>query len=152
MQLPKKHLKKLWPCVESLSMSLLLDLLRAGYFPKGLPPLFDTESFADAVDRFHTSFPNDFTKTKPAEATLTHHSASRPGGLRRRLSIPNPVSFYRISKAFEDHEDLLRAKWELSKFSQTAPRRNEDGPTAISRNDEKRSIPKAIARVDFGKR
>ena len=61
-------------------------LLGAGYLPDEIPPVFTSEPFADFVsDGSSTAGFND--STFPVQ-----HNLGRPGGLRRPLSIPNPLS------------------------------------------------------------
>jgi len=76
----------------------LNDLLAKGYFPRELPPPFRTMSFADAVTKNKKSLPVEFTHGKPIWCAFTPYSLARPGSLRRRIAILNPLAFYRLAK------------------------------------------------------
>jgi hypothetical protein len=72
-------------------MVLAVDMMRSGYFPKELPPVFSTSQFAEFARSW---VPTGFTKWTEA----TTYNLVRSGGLRRPLLIPNPVSFWAIAK------------------------------------------------------
>ena len=93
------------------------DLISRGYFPKELPPPFKTNSLAD----FAISNPN-FPSAFKAISKLYSHSHVRYGSLRRKLSIPNPLSFLEITKTLEAYWNdikLLTRKSHLSKSQPT---------------------------------
>lgn len=84
-------------------MSFRHTTISKGYFPKELPPPFTTTPFA----RFATDKPtikrrllNQRILSKALNpqdwAALTVHNKARQASLVRRLSIPNPVHFYRL--------------------------------------------------------
>ena len=85
-------------------------LLGRGYFPPELPPPFTTLSFARAIDATRESLlPQDFTKQKNEWRELVSYSLSRPGSLRRRLGIVNPLAYYRLAKFIvANQQDLLK--------------------------------------------
>jgi hypothetical protein len=64
------------------------EQLHKGLFPRELPPTFSTLSLANAVQAFR-QLPPAFIR--PPTARLGSHNIARPGGLRRRLGMPNPV-------------------------------------------------------------
>lgn len=72
-------------------MVLAVDMMRSGYFPKELPPVFSTSQFADFARSW---VPTGVTKWTEA----TTYNLVRSGGLRRPLLIPNPDSFWAIAK------------------------------------------------------
>ena len=82
--------------------SPLSQLLARGYFPKELPPPFNTKSFGTFAETAPAVFHLDTTK-KGIKNNLTTRSAvhnlARTGTLRRKLTIPNPVSQYQIARA-----------------------------------------------------
>lgn len=126
---------------------MLDELLRYGYFPGELPPLFTTASFADAIKTSPSSLPALMTEPKAKWTRPTYHNLARVGGLRRRLAVPNPVNFYRISKSFDSHSALLTARWGLSPFSQTTPILTSAGPRALLKINSNRSLSRASIRV-----
>ncbi len=80
--------------------SPLSNLLARGYFPKELPPPFNTKSFgafaatAPAVLHLNTAKIKSNLTTLPAI-----HNQARAETLRRKLTIPNPVNQYQIARA-----------------------------------------------------
>ena len=65
------------------------NLLARGYLPEALPPPFSSEDFA----AMSGALAPDDRQTLSARFNL-----SRPGGLRRTLSIPNPMSQLAVAK------------------------------------------------------
>lgn len=87
-------------CVPLTSMDKLTlhNLLAKGYFPRELPPPFRAVAFADVVTKNAKSLPVEFTQAKSEWCAYTPYSLARPGSLRRRLAIINPLPFYRLAK------------------------------------------------------
>ena len=94
-------------------MSLEIDLLDRGYFPREVPPAFVSATFAKHVSGTGSAglYPligrNSWTAP-------TRHNLARPGGLRRPLSIPNPIGYLRIAAEIDrfwvsDLEPLLKS-------------------------------------------
>lgn len=77
---------------------ILKDLLAKGYFPRELPPPFKSGSFADAVVKAAKFLPAEFTQKKDIWCGFTSYSLARPGSLRRRMAVLNPLPFYRLAK------------------------------------------------------
>lgn len=95
-------------------------LLRAGYFPKELPPAFSTTRFSVALTksvRNGTAIPPSGKKS----AEMMCHSLARAGGVRRVLGIPNPIFFASLAKEIADNWGYLRRKARLSPISLSAP-------------------------------
>ena len=94
--------------------SPLSNLLARGYFPKELPPPFNTRSFGIFADTAPVALHLDISK-KGLKFNLTTqpatHNLARSGTLRRKLTIPNPVNQYQIARAVVDgwQLDLLPA-------------------------------------------
>ena len=89
----------------------LSGILSRGYFPPELPPPFKTESFAVAMASMGpSSLPSDFTKLKNERCDFVPYSLSRPGSLRRRLAIINPLPYYRLAKFIVENQTLLLRK------------------------------------------
>lgn len=84
---------------ETATMASPLSIILArGYFPKELPPPFNTKSFGAFADTAPAAFHLDITK-KGIKNNLTTraavHNLARTGTLRRKLTIPSPVNqFY----------------------------------------------------------
>jgi hypothetical protein len=77
-------------------MPFEIDLLERGYFPREVPPPFITTTLAK-----HTASVGSASLTALAGAkwwtASVRHNLARGGGLRRPLSIPNPIGFLRIA-------------------------------------------------------
>lgn len=127
-------------------MGMLKRLLERGYFPDGLPPLFDTATFAQTMTSAG-NLPGAFTQNIPPITLTAHHNLVRSGGLRRRLSIVNPLNFFRLAKAFEDNIDELKQHWNTSKYSLTKPSMAKSNPRALGARKRQRSIENAKRRV-----
>ncbi|MCR1317832.1 RNA-directed DNA polymerase [Enterobacter soli] len=100
-------------------MSLLRKFLEKGYFPKELPPQFNTLSYANAImsnENIPQLFNSGSFLTRPAI-----HNISRKGALRRKLSIPNPVNYFRLSKAIVDNWHDISNLLNISELSMTKP-------------------------------
>jgi hypothetical protein len=123
---------------------VLENLLALGFLPTELPPLFSSTSLALLKG---AALPSELTGEKPPWTQPVPHNLARPGGLRRRLSVPNPGSYFRLAREFEAGRNDLMAAWAASPFSHTKP--NPTGATgrAIAPNSSDRSQPRARARV-----
>ncbi len=96
------------PRVPRLTIS---GILARGYFPPELPPPFKTESFATVMESTaQAQLPADFTKAKNEWCDYVPYSLSRPGSLRRRLAILNPLPYFRLAKFIVDNQALLLRK------------------------------------------
>ena len=124
---------------------MLKGLLAYGYLPRELPPLFGSETFV-AVTKA-TALPESMTKAKAEWTQPTHHNLARVGGLRRRLTVPNPINFFRLATAFDKNSAALVAEWEKSPYSQTTPKISTSGQRGISNESADRATAKAYSRV-----
>ncbi len=93
------------------------DLISRGYFPKELPPPFNTNSFADLASS-STTLLNSCSKNP---AKLYYHNHVRYGSFRRKLGIPNPVSFLQISHLIEENWSNIQQIINKSKFTKSKP-------------------------------
>lgn len=125
---------------------MLKVLLAYGYLPRELPPLFGSESFA-ALSKITAGMPASMTKEKADWTQPIHHNLARVGGLRRRLTVPNPINFYRLSAAFDKNSAALMAEWKKSPYSQTLPKILARGPRGISSEPSDRATARAHARI-----
>jgi hypothetical protein len=134
----------------------LTELLSRGYFPKELPPPFNTRSFGTAVEG---GLPPEFdllltrpTKKSPAFVSQPSvHNLARAGTLRRKLSIPNPVNQYQIAaEVVRGWRQILR-HCRKSPLSLTTPTFAKVGPgRAIAPAHEFPDIPLFRARTRAG--
>lgn len=127
---------------------MLKPLLKSGYFPQELPPLFSTAQFTACISKTNsTNLPKGFTNKKADWTSPSHHNLARVGGLRRRLSVPNPVNFYRVAKVFSSNASKLKDEWGKSPFSYTTPALTTLGARALSPTNSDRATPRALIRV-----
>lgn len=120
-------------------------LLTRGFLPKELPPLFSSTALASVVG--HAGLPVFFTQPNARWSEPVQHDLARPGGLRRRLNIPNPVNFFRLAAAFDQHQGILAAEWSKSPFSCTTPNLALAKGRGIVEDVPDRATPRARARV-----
>lgn len=123
---------------------MLKALLAYGYLPQELPPLFGSESFASFINM---RMPESIRKQRADWTEPAHHNLARVGGLRRRLTLPNPINFYRLAACFKTNSKALRAEWRKSPYSLTSPKRSSHGPRGISNENADRVAARAHARV-----
>jgi len=94
------------------------SLVSFGFFPKELPPPFTTTNLGEY-----------FTDNKQTAAQLRKqlvtqpaiHNLARPGGLRRRLQIPNPFNYYRVCSLLEKYSDLIKKHFSQSIYTLSLP-------------------------------
>jgi hypothetical protein len=129
--------------------SPLATILMRGYFPKELPPPFNTHSFGTFAETAPAIFQLDTTK-KGSKANLVSrpavHNQARTGTLRRKLTIPNPVNQYQVARAVAEGWVDLKIACHRSPISLTTPRYLKHGARAISPRSPFDAIPPARAR------
>jgi hypothetical protein len=103
--------------VEGLLYMNKKDLITRGYFPKELPPPFNTKSFADLASA-STTLINSCSKNT---AKLYYHNHVRYGSLRRKIGISNPAFFLQISHFIEDKWSDIQQITNKSKFTKSKP-------------------------------
>lgn len=101
-------------------MDILEKMLSYGYFPKELPPRFTSLSFSLAMTNIFSTVPASFNDGKFITKSITHNVA-RKGSLRRKLGIPNPINFYRISKVIHENWMEIETIINSSHLSMTTP-------------------------------
>lgn len=106
------------------SMATLLNLLGKGFFPRELPPPFNTNSFAAYAPTAAAGWSNAVKRTWTRCAT---HNLARPGGLRRPLKIPNPISYFVLA-------DIIASNWTTIKNHTWAVRLSASRPYVIRRS------------------
>jgi hypothetical protein len=133
-------------------MTLLYHLLRDGYFPKELPPAFNTVSFADLMVSDKTSLRPDFKNNLKSSlnAKETEHSLARVGKLKRKLSIPNPITYFFLCEEIEKNWSELRRQAFSSQLSKSKPIPPINSFRALSPNHPPNEIPLLRARYRMG--
>lgn len=93
----------------------LSSILSKGYFPRELPPTFYTAKYARYAKKEGPSWPiGRWTR-------CVQHSLARPGGLRRPLKIPNPLSFFTIANIISTNWLEIRAHTWKERLSASRP-------------------------------
>ena len=101
-------------------MSVADDLLSRGYFPRELPPPFNTRSLPAGAAGVRALIAGG--GQKPPYAKLTPYSLARQGMLRRELSIPNPIHQVLLCDWMETHFASVGAVWAGSTLSRSVPK------------------------------
>lgn len=112
-----------------LLMLTVDSLIRKGYFPEELSPIFSTENLADTLNTIIQNISN--YPDKPASATK--HSIPRVKHLRRMLSIPNPLLQIKLCKAIEDNWNTIDGFLSNTNMTLTKPVILQDSKRAVSR-------------------
>ena len=96
-------------------MVKLHSFLAKGYFPRELPPTFTTRSYARYAKTVGSSWPTgEWTR-------CVEHSLARPGGLRRPLKIPNPLTFFRLARILTENWSEIRTHTWRERLSASRP-------------------------------
>jgi hypothetical protein len=94
-----------------------LALLGAAYFPDELPPPFTTASFAKfrkAIGAAWSAIPGDYPRSVPEIFSIP-----RAKGVRRDLSIVNPIAEYHVAKLIADDWVAIRKHLRSCNFGAT---------------------------------
>ncbi len=121
---------------------MLKKLCTKGYLPRELPPIFSSATLSKIIGK---ALPDPFINKKANWTQPVSHNLARPGGLRRKLTVPNPVNFFRLARAFDNNATLLKKEWANSPFSRTSPRLI--GERALSNHATDRATSRASIRV-----
>mgnify|MGYP001491969875 CR=1 FL=1 len=100
--------------------SLEYLLLTKGYFPKELPPPFNTRGFGDLIRKDASAIPALPSRRK---SSLMMFNLARPGMLRRRLALPHPREYYALAKCICDNFTAIDTHIRASPFSISTPQR-----------------------------
>jgi len=105
----------------------LSDILARGYFPKELPNPFVTTSFASVVTSSSAVLPNGFNidwklrNPSSLSSKTTRYSHARGGLLRRRLDLPNPITYYLLCRELDSNWTALNTNISGTPLSATNP-------------------------------
>lgn len=110
----------------------LRSLLLHGYFPKELPPPFNTIDFAKYRRSIKQAWNNgdDYPKSRPEI-----YSTPRIGNWRRNLSIVNPVAQFYLSSLIADEWIKIRTHLNKSKIGAQSLEISEDRTRSIEEPD-----------------
>jgi hypothetical protein len=119
------------------------ELFEKGYFPRELPPPFNTISFATFATSVHSaalSF-NTSKKAKNFVSRPVAHNLARVGSLRRRLSIPNPVAFFQTASVITANWKDIVALCGKSSYSLSTPTYPPNDDRGISTREPFKILP-----------
>lgn len=128
------------------SVNLLKRLLTNGYLPRELPPFFTSETLGKLTDA--TALDSAFIQDKPKQSMLLQHSLLRVGGTRRRITVPNPVNYFRLARLFQENDRMLQEHWRSSPYSQTRPIFHPSHKRALAGIQGDRSPARIASRVN----
>jgi Reverse transcriptase (RNA-dependent DNA polymerase) len=130
--------------------SPLSIVLARGYFPKELPPPFNTKSFAAFADTGPAALLELNTSKKGIKGNAVTrpavHNLARSGTLRRKLTIPNPINQYQVARAIVEGWGSLKGLCLESNISLTTPKYLKHGARAINPRCDFDELPRARAR------
>lgn len=97
-------------------MVTAINLLKRGYFPRELPPVFTTEPFGKFIGASGGSL------TVPKGSTkCTNHNLLRLGSLRRPLKIPNPMQQWGLCQLIERFWSQISVAFKRGSLSISRP-------------------------------
>lgn len=120
------------------------ELLENGYFPKELPPPFQTKLFADKLNIIEndwetvnininksTKLLKEIFKDKFWESKWVVHSLPKVGFSRRLLGIPNPYHQAILAKSIADNWAKIEIIFNKSKISNSRPVKDNTSKRAL---------------------
>ena len=111
-------------------MTLRSDLLRYGYLPENLPPVFVSKGFADFVDAGELGA--DYQTKKSDRTRPATYNATKRGHHRRLFSIPNPIAAADTALFIAKHWESITNHIARSQFSISIPKIDDSGIRAIA--------------------
>lgn len=102
-------------------MTIYKTLLARGYFPKELPPSFNTEQFAKYATTRHGRASIDRHKRLEGFSECVLYELALPGHKRRDLRIPHPAAFAYTARLVAKHFRRLLKLAGGSPFSKSRP-------------------------------
>jgi hypothetical protein len=126
---------------------MLKSILTRGFLPQELPPLFTSKKLGALATLSNLPVELIARDSKAKWTQPVSHNLARPGGLRRRLSIPNPGSYFRLAQVFSSSLPTLAPIWASSPYSKTSPVLTNTSLRAVVPNSSDRASPRALSRV-----
>ncbi|QDA60463.1 RNA-directed DNA polymerase [Hymenobacter jejuensis] len=122
----------------------LKKFLSSGYFARELPPVFTTSTFANKLPFVEEKWNliNKKTQDKHSETKCVFYNIPKVGLSRRRISIPNPLSQWLLTKCIVDNYTEIKKSFS-SKTSASlpifTPKGNRSIKTRLTYGDFRRS-------------
>lgn len=118
----------------------LHNILEKGYFPRELPPPFNTSDFSHFIKNCDNDMLKSFNSNHYQTKCATHN-LPRSGMLRRSLGIPNPINFYQLARFIKKNWTEICNHTGKSKISLTTPTKGTK-ERAIDRKHTLQELPK----------
>src|SRR5438045_8617544 len=107
--------------------AILVDIVSRGYFPRELPPPFNSLSYGAYIKTLGSCRPPFDTTTRGFKTSRPEiYNLARAGSFRRELSILNPIHFAVLSECVAGEWSNV-AKLTESKLSLTSPTLTAEG-------------------------
>lgn len=135
-------------------MPTIYGIISRGYFPKELPPAFTSEICGSVLANNLSRLPNDLINRDRESKNTIHHLLVR-GSQRRRLGIPNPTNFFRLSSFIVANWKFLTTITSQSHISMTTPvgarppNRAISSKSTFSDYDDRRAYIRSKSRYIF---
>lgn len=103
------------------------ELLKSGYFPKELPPPFESVTFSDKVDKINSKWKSTWSsfqrpeKLKYSESKWVLFSIPKVQLSRRMINIPNPLHQSMLCKTIADRWTEIDNIFKKSTISSSSP-------------------------------
>ena len=124
----------------------LVDIVARGYFPRELPPPFNTTTYGTYIDGLAgAQLPFDTTTQGCRTSRPEIYNLARAGSFRRELSILNPIHFAALAECIATNWQAIVQVTE-SKISLTTPTPRPD-ERAIGRQTSLDNLPRVRAEV-----
>ena len=136
----------------SLKYLDLYSLVGKGYFPRELPPPFSTSLFARKVSDDWGGYYSLFNGNQRCITKSAIHSIPRVGALRRKISIPNPISFAKMAYKIVENKNEIDTVISSDTHSVTHPVARDSEERAIVPSSWFEDFPKIRARERAGAR
>jgi hypothetical protein len=101
----------------------VFNFLAHGYLPKELPPIFTSVPFAQfvAANSSVVGLPLGSAKGNDLVTQCASHTLARPGGVRRRLKVPNPFGYLALCRSIVTNWPDISTHLRSSRFSLSTP-------------------------------
>ena len=113
-------------------------LLGKGYFPKELPPPFNTASFASEIGAVEplwaaheAGLSQQQKRSYPPVSRYARFDMARKGHSRRMLAVPNPVNQFLLTKVIAERQGEFETLFASSRISLTPATIRSDGTRAV---------------------
>ncbi|NMI06945.1 RNA-directed DNA polymerase [Paenibacillus sp. SZ31] len=119
-----------------------IDLIKKGYFPAELPPVFTTEELARSLADISTKI----KQVKEKKSAPAVHSIRKNMSSRRLLSVPNPLHQIQLSEWIENNWSLIKNEIRQSDISLSKPA-YDDFRASVPYNDGSSTAYTALTEI-----